>query len=105
MAFIRRKIAFEHASVWPKGLDAGFDIGAPCSGGFLRGRRLWPQMKVVAEQAHRKPAELDDDVFAFGDFLDRGLPCREDLLAPVGIAADADRAAAMIEHDSGIGKG
>ena len=62
-------------------------------------------MKIVAEQAHREPAELDDDVRASGDFLDRGFPPREDFLAPAGIAADADRPAAMIEHDFRVRKG
>src|SRR6185312_89275 len=62
-------------------------------------------MKIVAEQAHREPAELDDNVFTFGDFLDRGFPHRKDFLAPAGIAADADRATAMIEHDFGVRKG
>src|SRR5213596_653883 len=36
LAFIRRKIALEHASVRPEGLDAGFDVGTPCGRGFLR---------------------------------------------------------------------
>ena len=35
LAFIRREIAFEHASIRPERLDAGFDIGTPCGGGFL----------------------------------------------------------------------
>src|SRR4029079_10023340 len=61
-------------------------------------------MKIVARQAQREPAKLDDNVFTFGDFLDRGFPHRKDFLAPPGIAADADRAAAMIEHDFGVGK-
>ncbi len=62
-------------------------------------------MKVVAEQAHRESAEFDHDIRAFGDLLDRGFPDRENLLALAGIAADAYRAAAMIEHDLGIRKG
>src|SRR6202000_3207149 len=40
-----------------------------------------------------------------GDFLDRGLPGLEDLLAPVGVAADADDATAMIEADARFRKG
>ena len=53
-------------------------------------------MEVIAEQAHRKTAELDHDVRAFGGFLDRCLPDWEYLLTPAGIAAGADRAAAMV---------
>ena len=105
LAFVRRKIALEHASIGSEGLDAGLYIGPPRRGGLFRGRRLRPQMKVIAEQAHRKPAELDHDIGAFGDFLDRGLPDRKDLLAPAGVAADADRAAAMVEHDLRVRKG
>src|SRR5258708_14287023 len=88
-----------------EGLDAGLDVGRRGGGGWFRRRGLWPQMKVIAEQANRKPAELDHDIPAFGDFLDRGLPDWEDLVAPVGITADADRAAAMVEHDFRAGKG
>jgi hypothetical protein len=32
LALIGRKIAFEHAAVGAKGLDAGFDVGTPCRG-------------------------------------------------------------------------
>src|SRR6478735_3181264 len=105
LALVRREIAFEHRAIGPKGLDAGLDIGPPRRRSFFRGGRFGPQVIVIAEQAHRKPAEFDDDIGAFGDFLDRGFPDRKDFLAPAGIAASADRAATMIEYDFGVRKG
>jgi hypothetical protein len=36
---------------------------------------------------------------------DRGLPACKDLLPPAGVAADADRAAAMVEDDLRTRKG
>src|SRR6185437_3861289 len=39
------------------------------------------------------------------DFLDGGLPGLEDLVAPVGVTADADDAAAMVEADLRFGEG
>ena len=62
-------------------------------------------MKVITEQTHCEPPELDDDIGAFRDLLNRGFPDRKNLFAPVGIAADADRAAAMVEYDFGVRKG
>src|SRR5947209_6977535 len=62
-------------------------------------------MEIMAEQPHREPAELDHHVVTFRYFLDRSLPDRKQFLAAVGIDADADRAAAMIEHDPGVRKG
>src|SRR5882757_1593738 len=105
LALIRWKIAFEHRAVRAKRLDAGFDIGAPRGGALFRRRRLRPQVEIEAEQAHRKPAEFDHDVGAFCELLDRRLPDWKSLLAFSREAADADRAAAMVEHDSGVGKG
>src|SRR3954447_9945720 len=61
-------------------------------------------MEVVAEQAHREPAELHHDVLAFGDLPDRGAPLRKHLLASPGKAADSGRATAMVENDPGVGK-
>src|SRR5689334_22004912 len=105
LALVGREIALEHAAVGTKRLDACLDIWLPGRGALVRVRRLRPFMETEAGQHHREPAELDHHVPALGDLLDRGLPGLEDLVAPAGIAADADDAAAMIEADTGVGEG
>src|SRR4051812_7717549 len=70
LALVGWKIAFEHRTVGAERLDASLDVGPPRVGGLLGRRRLRPQMEVIAEQAHRKPAELDHDIRALGDVLD-----------------------------------
>src|SRR5450631_268294 len=105
LALVRRKIAFEHAARGAECLDAGFDIGTPCYRCFFRRRRHRTFVKIITEQAHRQPAEFYHDIGAFGDFPDRCLPLNKCLFTPVGEAAAADRAAAMIEHDLGVRKG
>src|SRR5262245_55582840 len=105
LAFIRREIALEHAAVDAERLDAGLDIGLPGCSRLLGVRRLRPFMEAEARQHHGEPAELHHDVRAIGDLLDRGLPGLEDLLAAVGITADADDPAAMIEAYLRVRKG
>jgi len=58
-----------------------------------------------AEHPHAEPAELDVQVGAGGQLADTPAPLGEDLAALAGIAAEADRAADMVEHDRGLGKG
>src|SRR5713101_95623 len=105
LALVRREIAFEHAARRAERLDSGFDIGTPCRRRFFRRRWHRTLVKVITEQAHRQPAEFNHHIGAFGDVPDRGLPLNKGLLTPVGKAAAADRAAAMIEHDLGVRKG
>src|SRR5215469_14185985 len=105
LALVRREIALEHAALRPQSLDAGLDVGPPGGGQLFRGRRSRTFMKIIAEQSHRKPTELHHDVGAFRGFPYRGLPCGEDFVSAVGIAADADHPAAMVKADSRIREG
>src|SRR6185437_2336963 len=61
-------------------------------------------VEIVAEQLHRKTAELYRNVRAGRDVSDRRLPFLEDVVATVGKAADPNRAAAVIEHNLCIGE-
>src|SRR6266550_6446337 len=105
LALVRRKIALKHAAVGTEGLDAGLDIGPPRRGGLLRRGRHRPLVKIITKQAHRQPPKLHNHIGTFRDFLDRSPPLPKSLLAPVGKAAAANRAAAMIEHDPRVRKG
>src|SRR3954454_16323229 len=79
LALVGRKVALEHRAIGPERLDACLYIRPPGGCGLVRRWRLVPQVEVITKEAHRKPAELDHHVGAFGDVLDRGLPDRKSL--------------------------
>ncbi len=54
---------------------------------------------------HRQAAELGDDVVAGGELCDALGPLVEDLVAPAGVHADAERGAEVVEHHRGVGHG
>ena len=54
---------------------------------------------------HAEAAELDDDVLAFAELGDAGLPYREGFLLLVRVGADAERSADMVEDDRGLREG
>ena len=61
--------------------------------------------EAEAVDAHAEAAELDHDVGAGGEGFDGGGPAGEDRLVLAFEAADAERAADMVEHDGGAGEG
>src|SRR6516225_4386043 len=102
---VRREVALEHAAVRPEGFDAGLNILAPGGGKLFGGGRHVTLLKVEAERGHADPAELDVDVWAFGQFSDIFLPAGENLRPPAGVRADPEHAADMVEDDRRAGEG
>src|SRR2546421_5436341 len=101
-ALVDREVALEHATRWAERRDAGFDVWPPSVRERLRGRRFGRLFETEAADAHAEPAEFYVDIRPLGERLNRLLPTREDVLALVGI--DADRPAAVIEHNLRIGE-
>src|SRR5205085_6128760 len=93
---------FEHPTRWAEGRNASFDVRPPGIRKRLRGWRIGVSLKAEAPDAHTEPAKLYEDVRPLRQRFDRFLPARKDFVALVGI--DADRSAAMIEHDLRIRK-
>ena len=103
---VDREVAFEHRAVGAEGGDAGVEIGAPRLGQLFRRRRLVLPAHLEPHQGrHAEPAQLDVDVGELAELGDLRAPLGEDLLALVGIGADRERAADVVEHDLGLGKG
>jgi hypothetical protein len=86
----------------PERRDASVDIGLPRIGQRLRGRRIGELLESEAADAHAEPAKFHVDVRPLRERTNRSLPAREHLVVLVGI--DADRPAAVIEHDLRIRK-
>jgi hypothetical protein len=62
-------------------------------------------VKVEQAEQHAEPAELDDDILAFAEFGDAGLPHCEGFLFLVRIRADAERSADMVQDECGLREG
>src|SRR6266702_7180736 len=101
-ALVDRKVALEHRARRPESLDAGLDIGTPRRRQRLRGGRLGLLVEAETAKAHAESADLDKNVLASGERLDRCRPAGKYVLPLAAIGADSDRPADMVEDDPRI---
>src|SRR5260370_591503 len=77
----------------------------PADDDFIRAGRQAADVKCDPERPDAEPAQLDMHIAAGRPLADPTAPFSEHLVALAGIAAEADRAADMVEHDLRLGKG
>src|SRR6516165_3114067 len=96
---VDRKVALEHATLGTERGKAGLDIGPPRVGEFLRRGRALAVVKREAVDAHADAAELHIHVRRTCELGDAAPPLGEDFRALVGVPAEPERAAHVIEYD------
>ena len=94
---VHGEVRFEQAPIRAEALDR-VEVVAALRGNELVGSR-WTVGEVPPEAVvgHRETAELGDDVVAARDLLDVAPPPFEDRLPLVGVRADSERCAEMVE--------
>ena len=70
---------------------------------LVGGRRPLGPVPPEAIVGHRQPAELGHDILATGDVGNIALPVVENRVALIGVAADADRRAEVVEDHHRVG--
>src|SRR4029077_20041401 len=98
------KVTLKHRARRPEGLDTSLNVGAKSSGHHLGRRRFGLLVEAQASVALTKSAELDVNVGAGSERLDRCLPARKHLVALAPIHADSKDPTDVVGDDSDIGE-
>src|SRR5689334_15782736 len=98
-AFINGKVALEHAAFNAERFDARFEEGTKRRSECFRRRWLRLCLEAHAIDAHPEAAQFDLDIGAASELANGFRPAVEDILFPLGVRADLQGPADIIQHD------
>jgi hypothetical protein len=102
---VYREVAFEHAALWAKYIEADLEVRAPRFGQRLRRRGLWSLAPGKTCNWHGQATKLHEHIVEGFECIYGAPPRLKDLWPPLGIGANAQGTPAVIHHDDQVGTG